>query len=55
MRDDILNIDQKDNVKARRMLPSGEYERIERKKGEEKFDSQAWCVKNRGVWHGEEG
>ena len=55
LRDDILNIHLKDNVKARRMLPSGEYERVERKKGEEKFDSQAWCVKNRGVWHREEG
>ena len=54
LRDEILNIHLKDNVKARHMLANGEYERVKRKAGEKKFDSQTWCIKKRGAWHREE-
>ncbi|HVO78273.1 MAG TPA: polyphosphate kinase 1 [Methanomassiliicoccales archaeon] len=49
--DQILMSHLRDNVKARRLLPSGQYERIMPKEGESKFDSQIWFVKNRGAWH----
>ncbi len=54
LRDEILNIHLKDNVKARRMLPNGEYVRVQPKDGEEEINSQEWLIKNRGVWHREE-
>ena len=51
IRDDILNIHLRDNVKARRMLPDGSYERVKPAENEEPLNSQAWMIKNRGVWH----
>jgi polyphosphate kinase len=54
LRDQILKIHLKDNVKARRMLPDGTYERVEPKKGEPKINSQQWLIEHRGIWHGEE-
>ena len=51
IRDDILNIHLRDNVKARRMLPDGSYERVEPAENEEPLNSQEWMIKNRGVWH----
>jgi polyphosphate kinase len=54
LRDQILNIHLKDNVKARRMLPDGSYERVHPKDGEPTVDSQMWLIENRGVWHSEE-
>ncbi len=54
LRDEILNIHLKDNVKARRMLPNGEYERVQPKDGEPELNSQLWLIEHRGVWHGEE-
>jgi polyphosphate kinase len=47
----MLNIHLSDNVKARRLLPDGTYERVKPKSGEEVIDSQAWLIKNRGVWN----
>lgn len=45
LRDKILDICLKDTVKAWKMLPSGEYERVQ--SGEEKpFDSQQWFLKH---------
>jgi polyphosphate kinase len=49
--EDILRIHLCDNVKARRLLPDGTYERVKPKEGEEIIDSQAWLIKNRGVWN----
>jgi polyphosphate kinase len=54
LRDQILNIHLKDNVKARRMLPDGSYEWVQPKDGEPTIDSQIWLIENRGVWHSEE-
>ena len=54
IREKILDVQLKDNVKAREMLPDGEYERIQPQDGEEEFNSQEWSVKNRGVWHYQE-
>jgi len=49
--EDMLKIHLSDNVKARRLLPDGTYERVKPKEGEEIIDSQAWLIKNRGVWN----
>ncbi len=51
IRDEILNIHLKDNVKARRMLPDGTYEPVKRGENEDPFNSQEWLIKNRGIWH----
>ena len=47
----ILDVHLKDNVKARRLLPDGTYERIKPRPGEEILDSQVWLINNRGAWH----
>ena len=54
LRDDILNVHLRDNVKSRRMLPDGNYERVIPVEGEEKLNSQEWLIKNRGNWHNAE-
>jgi polyphosphate kinase len=51
IRDEILNIHLKDNVKARRMLSDGSYERVKPAENEERLNSQEWMIKNRGIWH----
>jgi polyphosphate kinase len=51
LRDDILSIHLKDNVKARKMLPDGNYEPVLPGEGEELINSQEWMIKNRGIWH----
>ena len=53
IREKILDIHLKDNVKAREMLPDGSYIRVEKEEGEEDFNSQEWSIKNRGAWHRE--
>jgi polyphosphate kinase len=52
--DEILPIHLKDNVKSRDMLPGGTYVKRKAAKGEEKVDSQAWLIQNRGSWHRED-
>ncbi|MGA2784768.1 MAG: polyphosphate kinase 1 [Candidatus Bathyarchaeia archaeon] len=47
----ILDIHLRDNVKARRLLPNGSYEKVKPEPGEEIVDSQLWMINNRGVWH----
>ena len=47
----ILDIHLRDNVKARRLLPDGTYERVKPLLGEEIIDSQLWLINNRGAWH----
>ncbi|HYA77280.1 MAG TPA: polyphosphate kinase 1 [Verrucomicrobiae bacterium] len=49
--ENMLKIHLRDNVKARRLLSDGTYERVKPKEGEEVIDSQAWLIKNRGVWN----
>ncbi len=49
---DILNVHLKDNVKARRLLSDGTYERIAPSAGEKELNSQEWLIENRGLWHG---
>lgn len=50
LRDDILAIHLQDNVKARRMLPDGCYERVQ-PPGEERINSQQWLIEHRGIWN----
>ncbi len=47
----ILTIHLCDNVKARRMLPDGTYERVQPQPGEEIIDSQQWLIEHRGFWN----
>ena len=49
--EDMLKIHLRDNVKARRLLPDGTYERVAVKQGEEVINSQAWLILNRGIWN----
>jgi polyphosphate kinase len=51
IRDEILNIHLKDNVKARLMLSDGSYEPVKKGENEESFNSQEWMINNRGIWH----
>jgi len=51
IRDEILNVHLGDNVKARRMLPDGSYERVMPAENEKPLNSQEWMIKNRGIWH----
>lgn len=54
LRDQILGIHLKDNVKSRRLLSDGSYEHVHPQDGEPKINSQLWLIKHRGVWHSEE-
>jgi len=54
LRDEILNIHLKDNVKARQMLPDGSYKPVKPQEGEERLNSQEWMIENRGIWHNSE-
>jgi len=47
----ILTIHLRDNVKARRMLPDGTYERVQPRPGEEIINSQQWLIEHRGFWN----
>ncbi len=47
----ILDIHLRDNVKSRRMLPDGCYERVTPKPGEEIVNSQQWLIDHRGFWN----
>ena len=47
----ILDIHLRDNVKARRLLADGTYERVRPLPGEEINDSQRWLIENKGAWH----
>jgi polyphosphate kinase len=48
---DMLEIHLKDNVKARRLLSDGSYQRVSPQKGEKRINSQDWLIENRGIWH----
>jgi polyphosphate kinase len=47
----ILKIHLKDNVKSRRLLSDGTYQRVKPQDGQEIINSQKWLIQNRGVWH----
>jgi polyphosphate kinase len=47
----MLKIHLKDNVKARRLLSDGTYERVKPDKGDEIINSQEWLIHNRGIWN----
>ncbi len=49
--ENMLKIHLRDNVKARRLLPDGTYQRITPKLGEVGLNSQFWLIQNRGIWH----
>ncbi len=49
--DDILRVQLNDTVKARRLLPSGEYERVKTPRGKEPLNSQEWLIEHRGIWN----
>ncbi len=53
IRDNIMNVHLNDNVKAKMLLPSGEYVPVVRKSRTKKLRSQKWFIENRGVWHGQ--
>jgi polyphosphate kinase len=46
----ILNTHLCDNVKARRLLPNGKYERVI-EDGKPALNSQNWLIMNKGIWH----
>jgi polyphosphate kinase len=50
VRDVILGIHLKDNMKARLLLPNGRTERIYPQPEEEELNSQLWMLENRGSW-----
>ncbi len=50
LRDVILGIHLKDNVKARLLLPNGRTERIYPQPQEEELDSQLWMLENSRSW-----
>ena len=52
IKENILDVHLRDNVKARRLLPDGTYERVAPKEGEGPLNSQAWLLEHRGIWHG---
>jgi polyphosphate kinase len=47
----MLKIHLRDNVKARKLLSDGTYQRVRPKKGDMMINSQMWLIENRGVWH----
>jgi len=51
IRDDILAIYLRDNVKARLLLPDGTYVRVKPGPGEERLNAQEWFVAHRGRNH----
>ncbi len=49
--ENMLKIHLKDNVKARRLLTDGTYQKVTPKTDEEGINSQFWLIQNRGIWH----
>ena len=50
LRDLIIPVHLRDNVKSRMLLPDGMYRRLVREPGEAVVNAQEWCVRNRGAW-----
>jgi len=49
--EDMLKIHLHDNVKARKLLTDGTYERVRPKEDEKAINSQVWLIDNRGIWN----
>jgi polyphosphate kinase len=49
----ILCVHLRDNIKARRLLADGTYERVFPQEGEPELDSQSWMIEHRGQWNEE--
>jgi polyphosphate kinase len=49
--EDMLKIHLRDNIKARRLLSDGTYEKVMPEEGQEMINSQSWLIQNRGIWH----
>ncbi len=47
LRDEVLAVQLADNVKARRLLPTGVYERVQPHDDETRISSQAWLLARR--------
>jgi polyphosphate kinase len=50
IKENILDIHLKDNVKAKYLTSEGKYLQVKNKK--ERIRSQEWFIENRGKWHG---
>lgn len=50
VRDDILFLHLRDNLRARRLGSDGRWERVKPAAGEPALDSQRWQLENRGSW-----
>ncbi|MCP4168500.1 MAG: polyphosphate kinase 1 [Chloroflexi bacterium] len=50
----VMDVHLQDNVKSRRMLADGSYERVQPGKKEMPLDSQDWMSDNRGFWNVED-
>jgi polyphosphate kinase len=50
----ILSMHLRDNVKSRRMLSDGSYERVQPVEGEALLNSQDWMIEHRGFWNVED-
>ncbi len=51
IKENILDVHLRDNVKAKRLLPDGTYERVLPREGEKPLNSQVWLLEHRGIWH----
>ncbi len=51
IRDQILAVHLRDNVKARQLLPDGHYRHLQPAKDETALDSQQWMLEHKGIWH----
>ncbi len=51
IREHILFVHLRDNVKARQLFSDGHYERVKPAPGEPELDSQAWMLEHRGLWN----
>ena len=47
----MLKVSLRDNVKARKLLPDGTYQKVVPKEGEAVLNSQFWLIQNRGIWN----
>jgi len=49
--ENMLKIHLRDNVKARKLLPDGTYQRVTPEQGQQVINSQSWLIQNRGIWN----
>jgi len=54
LRDHILMVHLRDNLKSRRLLPDGSHERLSPEGEETALNSQLWMMQHREMWHRDE-